>query len=159
MLKTHLPERTRRRAAVGGRLKRYCNTVVHTPRMPRVLCVDDDPDIQAAMEIMFRPYRVEMDHAHYGMEGIVKVTQWKPSLIVMDLAMPNGSGEDLLAVLKFNPMSRDIPVIILTGVRDADAQRRMLLQGASSFLQKPLDFKQILEEASRFIDLDLRERE
>lgn len=159
MLMTPLPQKTKRRKDVGTRLKRYCHRAVHAPLMPRVLCVDDDPDIQTAIDIMFRPYRVEVDHAHYGMEGIARVTQWKPSLVVMDLAMPNGSGEDLLSVLKFNPMLKDIPVIILTGIRDADAERRTMLQGASSFLRKPLDFRQILFEVSRFIDLERRGRE
>ncbi len=121
--------------------------------LPRILFVDDDPDIQTTFEMKMRPYRVMIDHAYFGTQGIVEALRTKPDLILMDIAMPNGNGEYLLETVKRNPATAQIPVIVFTGMRDPTIRNRILRQGAEGFLQKPALFDDLIHEISRFVDL------
>lgn len=126
---------------------------------PRILCVDDDPDLQTTIELRMRKYDVEIEQAYFGMQGIVEAAQAKPDLIVMDHAMPNGDGEYLLNVIKRNPATSTIPVIVLTGMRDPNLKSRLLQAGAEAYLQKPVPFDELVHHISRFVDLRERESE
>ena len=139
------------------RIARHYQPQPNATCTPRILCVDDDPDIQTTIELRMRKYDVEVEHAYYGMQGIVETTHTLPDLILMDQAMPHGNGEYLLEVIKRNPATRNIPVIVLTGMRDQRLKHRLIQAGAEAFLQKPLLFDELLHHMSRFIDL--RERD
>ena len=136
--------------------KRHCHQQPHFTRTPCILCVDDDPDLQTSIELRMRKFDVELVHASYGMQGIVEATQNLPDLILLDLAMPHGNGAYLLEVLKRNQATSNIPVIVVTGMRDPSLKSRVLREGAEAFLQKPVLFDDLVHHVSRFIDL--RER-
>jgi len=125
--------------------------------VPRILCVDDDPDMQTSLELRMRKFNVVFDHAFYGMQGIVEAAKTHPNLIIMDLAMPNGDGEYLLDCIKNNSVIADIPVIVLTGMRNPLLKNRLLNAGAEVFLQKPVRFDELLHHMSRFVDIKNRE--
>jgi len=123
---------------------------------PRILCVDDDPDLQTTIELRMREYDVEIERAFYGMQGIVEAIETLPDLILMDLAMPNGNGEYLLECVKKNSATADIPVIVLTGMRDPNLKSRVLNAGAAVYLQKPVHFDELLHHISRFVVIQQR---
>lgn len=127
-----------------------------TKGTPRLLCIDDDPDIQTTIELRMRQYDVQIEHAFYGMQGVVETIKTQPDLILMDLAMPNGDGQYLLDCIKKNLDTAAIPVIVLTGLRDPSLKRRLLSQGAEVFLQKPVLFDELLHQMGRFIDIRRR---
>ncbi len=122
-------------------------------KTPRILCVDDDPDFQTTIELRMRNYDVEIEHAFYGMQGIAEAMHSSPDLILVDFAMPNGNGEYFLDCIKGHDTTEHIPVIVLTGMRDPMLKNRMLHAGASVFLQKPVQFDELLHHISRFIHL------
>ncbi|QDU57328.1 response regulator [Aeoliella mucimassa] len=129
---------------------------VHTPR---ILCVDDDPDLHTNLELRMQIYDVKIERAFYGMQGIVEAAHTLPDLILMDHAMPNGDGEYLLQCIKSNRATANIPIIVLTGMRDPVLRNRLIAGGADVFLNKPIAFDDLVHEMSRFIDLRLREDE
>lgn len=129
----------------------------HHFTFPRILCVDDDPDFQVAIELCMKKYLVEIQPAYYGVQGIVEASRSMPDLILMDLAMPHGNGEYLLDVIKRNEQTADIPVIVLTGMRDNQMKRRLMRIGAAQYLTKPLRLDDLVHEISRFVDLQERE--
>jgi len=100
-----------------------------------------------------RPYDVKIEHAYYGMQGIVEAGKTRPDLIIMDLAMPNGDGEYLLDCIKQNSATAMIPVIVLTGMRNPELKSRVLSSGAEVFLNKPTPFDELLHHISRFVDM------
>jgi two-component system cell cycle response regulator DivK len=61
----------------------------------------------------------------------------QPAIILMDAALPGLSGWDAIAELKANPLTRHIPVIMLTGHVLGDARERALAAGADGFIPKP----------------------
>lgn len=122
----------------------------------RILCVDDDPDISRNIELRLTEYRVEVRRAFFGMQGFWDAITEVPDLIIMDVAMPNGDGSFVLESLKQNQKTAQVPVIILTGMRDKTLRRRMFNLGANQFIRKPIRFEDLFHEISRFIPLKLR---
>ncbi len=141
---------------VERRISKHFHKVESETVVPRILCIDDDPDIQTAIELRMREYDAEIEHAFYGMQGVVETVNTQPDLVLMDLAMPNGDGHYLLDCLKNNAATADIPVIVLTGMRDPSLKNRVLHQGAAVFLQKPTRFDELIHHMSRFIDIRKR---
>jgi response regulator RpfG family c-di-GMP phosphodiesterase len=72
---------------------------------------------------------------------------------MLDYNMPNGQGDYVLDRLKANPVTRDIPVFILTGTKDKMLERRMMAMGAAGYFYKPVDFDSLRRDLSRHIDI------
>jgi adenylate cyclase len=86
---------------------------------PRVLVVDDSPLVLHLVRAALESARYEVITAKDGMEGLDKVRQWHPDVIVTDSVMPGIDGFALLRRLKEQPDTGLIPVIMLTS---ADVQ-------------------------------------
>jgi CheY-like chemotaxis protein len=121
--------------------------------VPWVLCIDDDPDFSDALKIRLENHGVAVIRAHNGMEGYRLAFTAPASAILLDFNMPNGQGDYILGRLKDNPVTRDIPVVVITGTRDKMLERRMLAMGATAFFVKPVGFDQLREHLSKYIDI------
>ena len=121
--------------------------------IPWVLCVDDDADFSHALKIRLENHGVAVIRAHSGMEGFRMAFTMPASAILLDFNMPNGQGDYILGRLKDNPVTRDIPVVIITGVKDKMLERRMLAMGATAFFVKPVNFDQLRKHLSQYIDI------
>jgi response regulator RpfG family c-di-GMP phosphodiesterase len=132
-------------------------TAVQTATIPKLLVIDDDPALLQAFQLRLSDYYVEMLAAYHGMHGIWLATTKSPDLIVTDLRMPQGQGDYVMQCLKQRPETASIPVMILTGRRDNDLTSRLLRLGAVKVLQKPIAFKSLVAEASRYIPFRRRD--
>jgi CheY-like chemotaxis protein len=131
-----------------------------TPQaIPRILCVDDDPEIPHTIELRLREYNVLVQRAYHGMQGFWSAVTTKPDLIIMDLAMPNGNGRHILETLKRNGQTAAIPVIVLTGMQDKRLPQKLFELGAAQYLRKPVHFDDLIHEISRFVPLERRGEE
>lgn len=120
---------------------------------PLVLCIDDDPDISWAIETRLKAFDIVVRRAFHGMHGIWEAIRKRPDLIIMDLAMPNGDGAYILRCLRGSRDTANVPIIVLTGMRDPSLPTRLINQGADAFLHKPVAFDELKHTISRFIDL------
>jgi CheY-like chemotaxis protein len=120
---------------------------------PWVLCIDDDADFSDAMKIRLEEHGVAVARAYSGMEGFCMVFSHPASAILLDYNMPNGQGDYILDRLKNNPVTKDIPVFVITGAKDKMLERRMMAMGAADFLHKPVDFKKLRDDLARYIDI------
>lgn len=133
-----------------------------TRSSPKILVVDDDPNITRALWRRFRAIGIEVIRSHSGKEGMVLAMTERPDVIITDYKMPGISGERLLMNLKHNEVTRNIPVIMVTGVtfggsEDYALKRQVLGRGgAVLFLNKPIDFEALLMELRRYISLPLQ---
>jgi DNA-binding response OmpR family regulator len=119
--------------------------------IPKLLVIDDDPALLQAFQLRLSDYYVDLLAAYHGMHGIWLATTKAPDLIVTDLRMPQGQGDYVMQCLKQRSETASIPVMILTGRRDQDLTARLLRLGAVKVLQKPIAFKALVAEASRYI--------
>jgi DNA-binding response OmpR family regulator len=113
---------------------------------PRVLCIDDDPNVSAGVARTLRRRGIKVIRAFDGMQGYWHAVTQKPDVIVLDLLMPKGRGDEILECLKKNPQTAAIPVLVLTGVNDPGLQRRMEKLGAARCFSKPASVDDLLYE-------------
>jgi DNA-binding response OmpR family regulator len=120
---------------------------------PWILCIDDDPDLSRGVELRLREHGVAVRRALAGMEGYRRAFIEPAQAILLDFELPNGNGDYVLRRLKENPVTRDIPVIVLTGRREKSIERTMYNLGAAAFLTKPYLWNQLWNELQRFVRL------
>ncbi len=113
--------------------------------MPRILIIEDDPKIIAAVEKIFSladSYSLEsiLDPS----QGIAAVIRSRPDLVLLDIRMPGGDGRQILKLLKENPETRSIPVIFLTGLSSEGDKVLGLNLGADDYVIKPFGAMELL---------------
>lgn len=121
-----------------------------------VLLVEDNPvDIDLTLRAFARRKLTNPVHvARDGEEALAWMTRWEageplPLVILLDLKLPRVHGLEVLAQWKANPLSRDIPVVVLTSSsEDSDIAAAYKL-GANSYIVKPVDFDKFLEVADQ----------
>ena len=111
----------------------------------KILIVDDEPEqIEFAAMVMQENGYIPIS-ASDGKEGMKKVHTEKPDLILLDILMPRKSGLGMYRDLKQNEETRNIPVVIVTGVaRGGDFQDRMIRQDENlpppdGYIEKPMN--------------------
>lgn len=112
---------------------------------PRVLVVDDDPDMTRLIGEMLAKSGVTPLAAYDALQGMVVAQREHPSVIIVDLHMPAGGGLKLLEKLKASAKTADVPVVVVTADAAADLPHRAEALGARGFLRKPVDLTRLLE--------------
>lgn len=107
----------------------------------RILLVDDDRSIVEAMQVRFASSGYEVLTAHDGAQGLAAATGHQPHLILMDIRMPIMDGLTMLARLRAQESTRDIPVVAVSASY-AD-RKRALDAGANMFLEKPFESRDL----------------
>ena len=109
---------------------------------PRVILVDDDVDFQAVMRLWlsseYDPVSV-VDGRHL-MAELEKST---PSLVILDVRMPNSDGFELCRRIRADPRFAGLPVLFLTGSRDVADFLKNFKVGGTAYLIKPIGRKQL----------------
>lgn len=120
--------------------------------LPRVLVVEDEPEVAAVVcEILRSRYRVEV--ARDGAEGVAKARGLHPDLIVMDVFLPKLDGLDAAVALKSSSDTTNIPVILLSAHQGVADKVRALNLGAVDYMSKPFQALELLGRAERAIEL------
>ena len=110
-----------------------------------VLYIDDNPVNTVLMEriLACRP-DIVFGSAPDGRTGLDRAALLRPDLVLLDLTLPDISGEQVLAELLAAPATRTVPVIVVSGETDPAVRHRVLAQGALCFLTKPYEIGDLL---------------
>ncbi len=122
-------------------------------RRPKVLCIDDDPHVSQAIMMRLRPLGVDVIRAFDGMQGFWTGLDTRPDVIITDLRMPDGEGTYIFGRFQAHPLTKDVPVIVLTGETNPAVRRTMLSLGVAAYFTKPWNFDELRQELERHIDL------
>ena len=113
------------------------NPAAETVR-PRLLVVDDQPvNIQVIYQAFSADHQVLM--ATSGEQALLVCAAQQPDLVLLDVMMPGLDGYEVCQRLKADPVTRDIPVIFVTGNNDAQSETHGLAVGAVDFITKPIN--------------------
>lgn len=116
-----------------------------------VLVVDDDPVILKLLEVNFDMEGFAVLIAHDGEEGIAVARRERPDIIVSDIMMPKTSGIELVAELKGDPDTSDIPIILLSAKAQNADVRTGLDAGADDYITKPFEPLDLVERVNRLL--------
>jgi CheY-like chemotaxis protein len=106
----------------------------------RVLVVDDDPDTQLIISKVLEHAGCDAEVAADGLSALAAIRRQRPHAVILDFAMPMLSGPDVLAALKADRETRDIPIIACTAAVAAPADVPALLElGFTEVLLKPVE--------------------
>ena len=110
----------------------------------KILVADDEPHIRLLVsKLLGKDYTVLQ--ANDGAEAVDIARHQRPDLILMDLMMPRVDGYVACSAIKTDRATRGIPVVMLTGVGHQLNRRLSEKMGASGYITKPFDLKQLLE--------------
>ena len=124
----------------------------------KILVVDDDPDILAAVTMILESQDYQVVTARDGVEGLANLKAEKPDMMVLDLLMPKMDGWAVCKELQDPRWAkyRDIPILILTSVREDASRRRYELEtglelDVDDYVEKPFSPDILLERVERLI--------
>jgi DNA-binding response OmpR family regulator len=124
----------------------------------KILVVDDDPDILDAVSMILETQGYEVVTARDGVEGLATLKAENPDLLILDLLMPKMDGFAVCKELQDPRWSkyRNIPILILTSVREEASRRRYELEtglelDVDDYVEKPMSPDILLERVSKLI--------
>ena len=116
----------------------------------RLLVIDDDAAVHALLDEELSVLGYSIDRAFCGEDGLRAAEENLPDVIILDLMMPGMSGFEVAGVLKQNPRTATIPIVVLTSKEISTEDRILLASRVSSFVQKGTSAKeQLLTEIRR----------
>ena len=121
------------------------NTNGNETRQLHVLCIDDDPNLLNAIARNLRWANIKVSSALNGLQGIWMATTIKPDLIITDLKMPLGNGEDVIDCIVGNQTLAHIPIFVLTGVSEPGIDKQLCKRGAKAVFHKPFDIQTLVD--------------
>ncbi|MDB6062545.1 MAG: histidine kinase [Verrucomicrobiaceae bacterium] len=104
-----------------------------------ILIVDDETNDRKLLEVLLLPEGYLTASVGSGAEALVAIAQQPPDLILLDALMPDMDGCTLAALLKADPQTSSIPIIMVTAQTDRESRLEALKAGAEEFLSKPVD--------------------
>ena len=115
---------------------------------PKILFVDDEADLVSTVECRLQWSNFDVVTAINGKEGLDKAASENPNLILLDTNMPVMNGYEMLERLRKNPQLKDIPVIMLTAMCEAQDIAKASSYGIADYITKPFDFTELMEKIS-----------
>jgi CheY-like chemotaxis protein len=122
------------------------HTIAHNGAMPRVLVVDDSETILTFLRAVLESQQYEVDTAGDGDAALAQVHRSLPDVIVTDSLMPGLDGFALLRLLRSDPATETIPVIMLTSGAPDDPDHIAREPRPDAFVRKTADFGPLLAE-------------
>ncbi|HWA72650.1 MAG TPA: response regulator [Polyangiaceae bacterium] len=115
----------------------------------RILLAEDNEDLLRAVTRLAEGYGHDVIQTALGGEVLSLALEHRPHLIVLDITFPDMDGRDVLARLKAEERTADIPVLIWSGRMEAESDRRIALElGAEDYLEK-IDAPALLRKIER----------
>jgi CheY-like chemotaxis protein len=111
----------------------------------KILIADDAEVFRRIEEEILRPLNYVFLHARDGGQAVKLAIEEKPDLLLLDLQMPVMDGVQVLGVLKNNPITKDIPICVVTTVGRMHDEESMRRDGASAFITKPVKPAELIQ--------------
>lgn len=131
------------------RLKEHMITIpASSGHEKNILIVDDDAAIREFIRQGLESEGYRVSEAANGIEGVKKAKKERPDLIMLDVMMPEMDGFDAAAILKNDPVTMTIPIVILSVVEDRERGYRV---GVDRYLIKPIEMETLIREIGALI--------
>lgn len=122
--------------------------------MSKVVLIEDDELFVKMYQKKFTREGIDLEVAYNGVDGLVKISELKPNLIILDLMMPKMGGVEVLRKLKTEPVLKEIPVIVMTNLNagSEEVKEAMSLGVKETVLKTDVIPEQIVEIAKKYLN-------
>ena len=117
---------------------------------PTILVVEDDERIQRLVELVLRGEGYSVVQASDGRQALDMIASSKPDLVLLDLMLPVLDGWALRERLRQRPATSDIPIILMSAVRNLPETAQEL--GVADYLSKPFEIDDLVRSVRRRLD-------
>jgi DNA-binding response OmpR family regulator len=119
-----------------------------------VLIIEDDPDAAQLIEIVLRRAGFKTLTACDGWDGLQKVQEEKPALVILDIMMPSIDGYEVCRRLRSDPDTATMPVLMLTAKTEGRAQKAGFESGADDYVFKPVRARDLVTRVKSLLWAD-----
>jgi two-component system cell cycle response regulator/two-component system cell cycle response regulator DivK len=120
-------------------------------KKPRILIVEDDPDMVQVYRALLEKNGYEVITANYALPALFSVVRKPPDLILADLHMPHMNGLELIDQFMDHHDTRDIPIVVVTGSDARENRDAAFKAGCAGYITKPVDPRSFLEQIGKFL--------
>lgn len=118
--------------------------------MPKVLIIDDDPDVRSVMNALMKRHGHDVVTACNKEDALSKLEDFQPSVILLDVLLSGTDGRDFCREIKNNEGMKKVPVIMVSA--HPGAAENINSYGADDFISKPIDSVSLLEKVERLVN-------
>jgi CheY-like chemotaxis protein len=119
---------------------------------PKVLYIEGHSDLRDVIaQLLDLESDYQIDVAGDGREGIEKVKSWQPDLILMGLRLPVLDGYEAIRLIRSDPATSDIPIIVISAWSSATHKQRALALGANEHLTPPVETERLLRRINHYL--------
>jgi DNA-binding response OmpR family regulator len=118
----------------------------------KILVIDDEPNIVQTLQDRLEMNEYNVRTAGNGREGLDKIEQDKPDVVLLDVIMPVMDGLEMLEVMRKKPENQDISVIMLTARSQTQDIARANACGIDDYIVKPFDLSELLEKIEGVVE-------
>ena len=121
------------------------------PSPAKILAVDDEPELTDLMQYNLVRAGYEVTTAANGWEAFDCIKRCRPDLILLDLMLPDLDGFGVCEILRRDPLSATIPIIIVSAWASTDSRNLGLELGALDYLTKPFSPKELVSRVNQLL--------
>jgi two-component system cell cycle response regulator DivK len=129
-------------------------TVLPAPSHPFVLAIDDDADSLDLLRQTLDLFGLPNVSSSSAIEALRLIRKQRPSLILLDIIMPDVSGLDVVAYVRHCPDTQDIPVVAITALAKPEDRQMLLQMGCNDYLNKPYSLDDLEAILTRYLNLE-----
>jgi two-component system response regulator VicR len=116
----------------------------------KILCIEDEPEMIDLIRLILERRGFTVQGAAGGMEGIKKVRELRPDLVLLDLMMPDMDGWEVYQQMKAGETTRDIPVIVVTAkAQSIDKVLGLHIAKVDDYIAKPFSPQELLASVEK----------
>ena len=119
----------------------------------KILIADDNQPNVELLEAYLAEFDCQIAVASDGRETLEKVAEFKPDLILLDIMMPQLSGFEVCRLLRKNPETSHIMILMVTALGEAGDIERAVAAGCNDFLSKPINKLELLKRVEILLEL------
>jgi adenylate cyclase len=127
-----------------SKIQKFSDKLIYHPDVVninvRLLMIDDSKFICASFQqLLSSEKNIQMYFCNDPLQALELAKQYNPTIVLMDLEMPNMSGLELLGVFRKDDFTKEMPIIVLSGIRDASVKAKAFALGANDYMEKEMD--------------------
>lgn len=119
--------------------------------MPKILVVEDNESSREMLSRRLKRKGFSVMAAEDGEQGYAMARSKSPDLVLMDISLPGINGWEVIELLKSEPHTRDIPLIVLTAHALVNDRAKADEVGCDGYFSKPIDFQNLLDAIGRLL--------